>query len=132
MQINHFFANPSSAEIVIDLIAAQQEHQRCKNAAHFRSRNSLSQRAARDSTQKYSGNQQQSGLPGNVTGLPIAQNRQNSSGRNQGDQAGPLRAMLTEPQQQSQNWHHNHSAANAEQSRRDASDDSRKQHPAVQ
>ena len=55
-----------------------------------------------NSAQKDSGNQQQSRLPGNVSRFRVRHHRQQSRRRNQRHQAGSLRAVLAESQQQSQ------------------------------
>src|SRR6266853_1689506 len=117
VQINHIFADPSSAHCAHDLRYSQQEHQRRKNPPHLGWRNSFCQAAARDTSQENPWNQQQSRLPGNVSRVRVRDHRQQSSRWYQRHQTRSLRPVLAESQQQPQNGHQYHATANSKHSR---------------
>src|SRR5207248_3433166 len=89
------------------------------------------QLAACDSSQKDSRYQQQSRPPGNIIGSGIRDHRQQSCWWNQRHQAGALSAMLAESQQQTQNRHQNHAAADPKHSRSDSCGDAGQQNPTI-
>jgi hypothetical protein len=67
-----------------------------KDLAHAAGRDVFHQDAACDAAEEDSWDQKQPGVPGNVAGFVVGEEREQSGGWNQGDQAGALRAMLVE------------------------------------